>query len=133
MPGLVRRRTLAFFPFGGGRLERPSTDSGYPLGLHILVGEHIQFSVGDVPRVWRYVGRKSFARGERAKSAKLWCVSLGIQLKKRPVVSIGELPGGLTPIVGKLYVFADKNVQEDWVDGIGEGTLEASTSNWAKR
>ena len=34
---------------------------------------------------------------------------------------------------GKLYVFADKNVQEEWVDGIGEGTLEASTSNWAKR
>ena len=34
---------------------------------------------------------------------------------------------------GKLYVFADKDVQADWVAGIGEGTLEASSSNWAKR
>jgi len=36
-------------------------------------------------------------------------------------------------IDGKLYVFADKDVQADWVAGIGDGTLEASTSNWAKR
>ena len=36
-------------------------------------------------------------------------------------------------IDGKLYVFADKNVQADWVAGIGDGTLEASTANWQKR
>lgn len=34
---------------------------------------------------------------------------------------------------GKLYVFADKNVQEDWVAGIEEGTLKASDTNWEKR
>ncbi len=34
---------------------------------------------------------------------------------------------------GKLYVFADKNVQADWVAGISDGTLEASTENWQKR
>ena len=34
---------------------------------------------------------------------------------------------------GKLYVFADKNVQADWVAGIGDGTLEASAENWEKR
>ncbi len=34
---------------------------------------------------------------------------------------------------GKLYVFADKKVKEDWVAGIGYGTLEASTAIWKKR
>jgi len=34
---------------------------------------------------------------------------------------------------GKLYVFADKNVQADWVAGIDDGTLEASIENWDKR
>ncbi len=34
---------------------------------------------------------------------------------------------------GKLYVFADKNVQADWAAGIGDGTLEASNANWEKR
>ncbi len=33
----------------------------------------------------------------------------------------------------KLYVFADKNVQADWVAGIEDGTLEASNANWGKR
>lgn len=33
---------------------------------------------------------------------------------------------------GKLYVFADQNVREDWVATIGEGSLEKSTANWAK-
>ena len=32
----------------------------------------------------------------------------------------------------KLYVFADKNVQDDWVAGIDDGTLEASIANWDK-
>ena len=34
---------------------------------------------------------------------------------------------------GKLYVFMDTDVQADWVAGISDGTLEASTANWAKR
>jgi YHS domain-containing protein len=34
---------------------------------------------------------------------------------------------------GKLYVFADQNVRDDWVAALGEGSLEASTENWAKR
>lgn len=34
---------------------------------------------------------------------------------------------------GKLYVFADKNVRDDWVAGLGEGSLEKSTTNWVKR
>ena len=34
---------------------------------------------------------------------------------------------------GKLYVFADQDVQAEWVAGIGDGTLEASTTNWEKR
>ena len=33
----------------------------------------------------------------------------------------------------KLYVFADKNVQDDWVAGIDDGTLEAPIANWDKR
>ncbi len=34
---------------------------------------------------------------------------------------------------GKLYVFADKNVREDWVAGIGDGTLQSSVENWEER
>ena len=34
---------------------------------------------------------------------------------------------------GKLYLFADKKVRDDWVAGIGYGTLEASTESWEKR
>jgi hypothetical protein len=34
---------------------------------------------------------------------------------------------------GKLYVFADQDVQAEWVAGIDVGTLEASTTNWEKR
>ncbi|MCH7822947.1 MAG: YHS domain protein [Proteobacteria bacterium] len=34
---------------------------------------------------------------------------------------------------GKLYVFADKDVQADWVAGFADGTLGASTANWEKR
>lgn len=33
----------------------------------------------------------------------------------------------------KLYVFADKNVRDNWVAGIGDGSLEKSTTNWVKR
>lgn len=34
---------------------------------------------------------------------------------------------------GKLYLFADKKVREEWVAGIGYGTVEASTEIWKKR
>lgn len=34
---------------------------------------------------------------------------------------------------GKLYVFADQNVRDQWVAGLSEGSLEDSTANWAKR
>jgi hypothetical protein len=34
---------------------------------------------------------------------------------------------------GNLYVFADKNVRDDWVEGLSEGSLEKSTANWALR
>jgi YHS domain-containing protein len=34
---------------------------------------------------------------------------------------------------GKLYVFADQNVRDQWVAALSEGSLEASTANWAKR
>ncbi len=34
---------------------------------------------------------------------------------------------------GKLYVFADKNVRDEWVAGIGDGTLQASATKWEKR
>ena len=34
---------------------------------------------------------------------------------------------------GKLYLFADKNVRNEWVDKIYEGSLEASVENWSKR
>jgi len=33
----------------------------------------------------------------------------------------------------KLYVFADKNVRDEWVAGINEGSLDLSKANWAKR
>ncbi len=33
----------------------------------------------------------------------------------------------------KLYVFADQNVRDDWVAGLGEGSLEESTANWVTR
>ncbi len=34
---------------------------------------------------------------------------------------------------GKLYVFADQNVRDDWVMTIAEGSLQRSRENWAKR
>ena len=34
---------------------------------------------------------------------------------------------------GSLYLFADENVRNDWVDGIDEGSIEASSENWSKR
>ena len=34
---------------------------------------------------------------------------------------------------GKLYVFADQNVRDDWVATLAEGSLERSQKNWAKR
>ena len=34
---------------------------------------------------------------------------------------------------GKLYVFMDKKVQAEWVSGIADGTLEASSTNWETR
>jgi YHS domain-containing protein len=34
---------------------------------------------------------------------------------------------------GNLYLFADENVRNDWVDGIDEGSIQASSENWSKR
>lgn len=34
---------------------------------------------------------------------------------------------------GKLYVFMDRNVRDDWVATIAEGSLERSGGNWARR
>ena len=34
---------------------------------------------------------------------------------------------------GKLYLFADQSVRNEWVDKIDEGSLEASVENWSKR
>jgi YHS domain-containing protein len=34
---------------------------------------------------------------------------------------------------GRLYLFADQNVRDEWVGGLPEGTLEKSTANWANR
>jgi hypothetical protein len=34
---------------------------------------------------------------------------------------------------GGLYVFADGKVRDEWVAMIGEGSLERSRTNWAKR
>jgi hypothetical protein len=33
----------------------------------------------------------------------------------------------------KLYVFADRNVRDDWVASIAQGSLTKSNENWAKR
>jgi YHS domain-containing protein len=32
---------------------------------------------------------------------------------------------------GKLYVFAERNVRDNWVMSLGEGSLEKSAANWA--
>lgn len=34
---------------------------------------------------------------------------------------------------GKLYVFADQNVRDEWVAGLSAGSLEESTENWSQR
>ncbi len=34
---------------------------------------------------------------------------------------------------GNLYVFADKNVRDEWVVAIPNGSLQLSKDNWAKR
>lgn len=34
---------------------------------------------------------------------------------------------------GSLYVFADKNVRDEWVAGLPDGSLQQSRDNWAKR
>ena len=34
---------------------------------------------------------------------------------------------------GKLYLFADESVKNDWVNAIGEGSIDASEANWSKR
>lgn len=34
---------------------------------------------------------------------------------------------------GQLFVFADKNVRDDWVEALPEGSLESSRASWAKR
>jgi YHS domain-containing protein len=34
---------------------------------------------------------------------------------------------------GRLYLFADQNFRDKWVAGLGEGSLEQSTSNWKNR
>jgi YHS domain-containing protein len=34
---------------------------------------------------------------------------------------------------GKLYVFADQKVRDQWVAGLPDGTLDQSGSNWAER
>lgn len=34
---------------------------------------------------------------------------------------------------GRLYVFADQGVRDDWVETLGEGSLEQSRANWSKR
>lgn len=33
----------------------------------------------------------------------------------------------------RLYVFADAGVRDQWADAIGEGSLDSSNANWAKR
>lgn len=55
-----------------------------------------------MPRIRRYIGRESFAKSKRTKSAKLGCIVFGILFKKRHVVSAGELPGSVAPFVGKF-------------------------------
>lgn len=34
---------------------------------------------------------------------------------------------------GRLYVFADENVRDEWVAGLPDGSLERSEDNWEKR
>lgn len=34
---------------------------------------------------------------------------------------------------GNLYLFADRDVKEQWVDGIADGSMKASVANWSKR
>ena len=34
---------------------------------------------------------------------------------------------------GNLYVFADKNVRDEWVVLLPDGSLQSSEENWAKR
>ncbi len=34
---------------------------------------------------------------------------------------------------GNLYLFADEKVRDDWVNGIDEGSIQASSENWSKR
>lgn len=34
---------------------------------------------------------------------------------------------------GRLYVFADENVRDEWVAGLPDGSLDRSEENWAKR
>ena len=34
---------------------------------------------------------------------------------------------------GKLYVFADKNVRDEWVAALPDGSLQQSRDKWAKR
>ena len=34
---------------------------------------------------------------------------------------------------GRLYVFADQSVRDDWVTGLPDGTLAASEESWKKR
>jgi hypothetical protein len=34
---------------------------------------------------------------------------------------------------GKLYVFADKNVRDEWVAALPDGSLQQSRDKWGKR
>lgn len=34
---------------------------------------------------------------------------------------------------GKLYVFANTDVRDSWVDAIGDGSIKAAEANWSKR
>ena len=34
---------------------------------------------------------------------------------------------------GRLYLFADRNVRDEWVAAIDAGSLDTSTENWARR
>jgi len=34
---------------------------------------------------------------------------------------------------GKLYLFADQNVRDNWVAGLGDGLLQKSSANWVNR
>ena len=43
------------------------------------------------------------------------------------------LPEAWHIVDGKLYVFADENVRDEWVTGLDDGSLDKSTENWAQR